>query len=248
MMAIRVTKSEFDNLGTHIYNNIENYIFLHHVYNKDNTKGVLLLMPQFSSDSITDTSSVHWNSTTPLARSAPIFSYSDSGPRALRFAFKLHRDMMSQINYGTSNMAVGVDDDYVDLLIKYLQAAALPNYNATNKLVDPPLITVKMSDDIYIKGIVSSSVGITYNTPIIWDKTKTKSIYSNVDIGFDVTEVTPYDATTIMDIGSYRISGDLSSNVWTPSNSMSEKAATALKMQNSYFARGGIGAKGTPGG
>ena len=77
---------------------------------------------------------------------------------------------MTDINYKKSNVPVGsppLGDDYVDILIKYLQAAALPVYNATNKMVNPPIVAMRLSNDIFIKGVVDGSVGLTYKFPIL---------------------------------------------------------------------------------
>ena len=45
---------------------------------------------------------------------------------------------MTQINYGVSNLSVELGDDYVDTIIKQLQAVALPSYKAASKMVNPP--------------------------------------------------------------------------------------------------------------
>ena len=41
--------------------------------------------------------------TSALGRSAPVFTYSKSGPRTVQVELKFHRDMMDDINYGVSN-------------------------------------------------------------------------------------------------------------------------------------------------
>jgi hypothetical protein len=53
-----------------------------------------------------------------LARSAPIFAYSNSGPRSIGINLSLHRDMMQMMNYKRSNLNVEIGDDYVDTIIK----------------------------------------------------------------------------------------------------------------------------------
>ena len=113
---------------------IENYIYLYH------TKKFILI-PTFP-ESISDSMSASFSPTTPLARTAPIQSYTGSGPRTVQVKLNLHRDMMTQINYGASNaLKVTYDslgrstvgdnfaDDYVDVLIKEIQAIVYPNYN-----------------------------------------------------------------------------------------------------------------------
>ena len=73
------------------YQMIDNYIYLYHT-------DTLIIVPAYSADSISDTMQVNFTSTQPLSRSAPIYSYTGSGPRSLQVSFKLHRDMMDEIN------------------------------------------------------------------------------------------------------------------------------------------------------
>lgn len=185
-----------------IFNMIDNYVYLYHV-------NQFIVIPSFP-DSITDTMSVNFNKSTPMSRSAPIYSYSDSGPRSLQINLDLHRDMMTQINKGTSNANVAIGDDYVDTLVKQLQAAALPAYKASEKLVDPPLVAVRFGNDIFIKGIVSGAVSVTYAVPIL-----TNDKYAHVSVSFTVEEVDPYSAQQVMTAGSFRgIDRTLERNMW----------------------------------
>jgi len=62
--------------------------------------------------------------TNALSRSAPVFTYSNSGPRTIQVTLSLHRDMMNDYKPDNSSNA-----DVVDELINYLQSAALPLYN-----------------------------------------------------------------------------------------------------------------------
>lgn len=192
---------------------IDNYVYLHHL-------GEFIIIPTYP-EQVSDTSAVTFSQSTPLVRSAPIYSYSSSGPRSVGFAFKLHREMMKQINYKKSNAKVTITDDYVDILIKYLQSAAYPKYGDAEKLVDPPLVTVRLGDDIYIKGIVSGSVQTTYDLPIITDENG-KDKYAVVTIMFTVNEVDPYDAETVAMSGSFRgLNASLERNLWKTGNSLS---------------------------
>lgn len=192
---------------------IDNYIYLHHL-------DEFIIIPSYP-EQISDTSSVVFSQSTPLVRSAPIYSYSSSGPRSVGFAFKLHREMMKQINYKKSNAKVTITDDYVDILIKYLQSAAYPKYGDVEKLVDPPLVSVRLGDDIYIKGIISGSVQTTYDLPIITDENG-KDKYAVVTVSFTVNEVDPYDAETVAMVGSFRgLNASLERNLWKTGNSLS---------------------------
>lgn len=168
-----------------------------------------MVIPAFP-ESLNDQMGVNYNKATPMSRSAPIYSYSDSGPRSLQINIDLHRDMMKQINHNVSNAKLATGDDYVDTLIKLLQAAALPAYGVTEKMVDPPMVAVRFGNELFIKGVVVGSVGVTYQLPIL-DNNK----YAFVTLSFTVEEVDPYDATTVMSAGSFRgIDTTLEKNFW----------------------------------
>lgn len=185
------------------YQMIDNYIYLYHT-------DTLIIVPQYSASTISDTMSVSFTPNTPLSRSAPIYSYTGSGPRSLQVTFQLHRDMMQQINVKNTKTKVELGEDYVDKMIKEVQAAALPAYAVSQKMVNPPLIALRLGDDIFIKGIVSGGVTVTYDTPIL-----SNGKYATVTIGFTVNEVDPYDAESVMKYGSFRgLSTSLERRVW----------------------------------
>ena len=104
---------------------ISNYIYLYH------TK-TFVIIPTYP-EQISDTMQASFASTTPLSRSAPIFSYSNSGPRSFQITLSLHRDLMDDVNYKVSNMTVPMGDDYIDVLIRQMQAAVVPRYAASEK-------------------------------------------------------------------------------------------------------------------
>lgn len=184
---------------------IENYIYLYHTQ-------TFIVIPVFN-DSVVDSMGTEFVSTTPMSRSAPIYSYSSSGPRHLQVNLDLHRDMFVQMNQNVSNAPVQVGDDYVDTLIKQLQAASLPVYGGSEKLVDPPMVAVRFGNDIFIKGVVQGGVSVTYNLPILDDNK-----YAHVGISFEVYEVDPYDAQQVMISGSFRgFDSSLERNVWNSS-------------------------------
>ena len=188
-MANRLSPEKI--LPEKIFPMFDNYIRLYHI-------DAYIAIPTFS-ESITDTQNVNFKSSTPLSRSAPIYSFSDAGPRSIQVQLKLHRDMMTQINTMNSSIPVQMGNDYVDILTKEIQAIALPEYDAASKMVNPPIIAVRFGNDIYIKGVVSGNVSVSYSTPIL-DNGK----YAVVDIGFTVNEIQPITASTVMSVGSYR--------------------------------------------
>lgn len=64
----------------------DNYIYIYNLKK-------FLYLPAYP-DRITDAMSASFNTTSPLSRSAPIFSYSNSGPRTLVISLSLHREML----------------------------------------------------------------------------------------------------------------------------------------------------------
>ena len=166
------------------FNMIENYIYLYHL-------DKFIVLPTYP-ETIQDTLSATFASTSALARSAPIFSYSYSGPRSMQISLSLQREMMEQINYQNSNInlsEVKIGDDYVDTMINELQAIALPKYASSAKMVNPPMVAVRFGNDVYIKGIVDGGVTVTYEGPIL-----PNNKYTIVKVSFVVKEVDPWDA------------------------------------------------------
>lgn len=188
---------------------IDNYVYLYHT-------DTLIAIPTYP-ESIQDAMSVNYNQATMLSRSAPIFSYANSGPRTFSVSLHLHRDMMNDVNTSASKLKISNldDEDYVDILVKQLQAAALPRYASSEKMVNPPIIAVRFGNDIFCKGVVHGAVTTTYSGPILrTDK------YAEVTVDFVVYEIDPYDADSVMALGSYRgLSTDLERRIWKGSSS-----------------------------
>lgn len=176
------------------YELIDNYIYLYHL-------DKFLLLPTYP-EQISDSNSASYSTNNPLSRSAPIFAYSYSGPRTVQINLTLHRDLMTQLNYSTSNVnlnEVELGDDYVDFLAKAIQTIVIPKYSSTSKMVNPPMVALRFGNEIYVKGVVTGGVTVTYRGPILNDNK-----YAIVDISFTVSEVDPYDAESIMTQGSFR--------------------------------------------
>lgn len=185
-----------------LFNMIDNYIYLYHTE-------TLVAIPTYA-DSITDVMSVNFVSSSPLSRSAPIYSFANSGPRQIQFTFDFHRDMMQQINYGVSNLNTDLNDDYVDYIISSLQACAVPQYNSSDKLVNPPQVAVRLGSDIFIKGVVLGNVSVTYGLPIL-----RSGKYATAKVSFIVAEVDPYSADIVQSQGSFRgLSTSLERNIY----------------------------------
>ena len=191
-----------------IFNMLDNYIYLYHT-------DTFIIIPAYP-ENFNDNMSVNFSSETPLARSAPIYSYSNSGPRSINVHIKMHREMMQQINYGVSNAKVALHDDYVDELIKQIQAAVLPTYSAAAKMVDPPLVAIRFGNEIFCKGVISGSVTTTYDLPVLQN-----GKYAQVSIDFTMLEVDPYDANTVARVGSFRgLDTSLERRLWKSSGKL----------------------------
>lgn len=179
-----------------LFSLIENYVYLYHT-------DTLIVLPLYP-DSIQDSMEASFSSTPPMLRSAPIFSYSGSGPRSMQIELPLHRDMMNEVNVDDSRFGSIVPDlfeeDYMDIMINQLQAAALPRYGAAEKMVDPPLVAIRFGNSIFCKGIIEGGVSVTHSGPILGDTKK----YALVTVSFTIKEVDPYDAETVMLEGGFR--------------------------------------------
>ena len=209
---------------------IDNYIYLYH------TKK-LLIIPVYP-ESIQDSMSTQFSPNTPLSRSAPIYSFSNSGPRSLQLTLPLHRDMMNDINVTSSRFLSIVPDlireDYVDILINELQSAALPVYAASEKMVNPPVVAVKFGQNIFCKGVVNGGVSVTYSGPLLANTEK----YAMAEVSFSINEVDPYDAEVVAIEGGYRgIRTTLERNLFTsPTSSGVSKNPKQIKISNgNYF-------------
>ena len=199
-MDYATTINNYHNSSSSKFNMIENYLYIYHIgYNQETGQtGQFVILPTYP-ETITDTLNSSFAETSPLSRSAPIFSYQSSGPRKVSLELKFHRDTMTQINYGKSTLKVELGDDYVDTIIKNLQACALPSYKTALKMIDPPMVAVRFGNEIFIKGIINGGVNVSYSLPLL-DNNK----YAQVSIQFEITEIDPYDAETISQVGSFR--------------------------------------------
>lgn len=179
----------------------DNYIcFLHLLSEKPGHTGepIYAVLPQWP-DQIADSIGSSFSSTNALSRSAPVFSYQNSGPRQMQISIQLHRDMMDEANRAITNLPVEDKDDYVDALINVLESVALPNYHDTSKEVVPPMVAIRFGDEIFIKGVVNSGVTVEFNKPLL-----NNNKYAVVNISFTVFEIDPMDARSIAQVGSFR--------------------------------------------
>lgn len=177
---------------------IDNYIYLYHL-------DKFCVLPTYP-DTLTDNMSTTFKDTNALSRSAPVFSYIQSGPRTITISLPLHRDLMTDLNRNVSNLKDNVvdfsGDDYIDTLVAYLQACSVPRYNeysSGSKSVIPPMVAIRFGNTMFVKGVITSGVSVDYNKPILWN-----GKYASVRVAFTVTEINPYDADSIAAEGSFR--------------------------------------------
>lgn len=174
------------------------YIYIYHLPSDVQGEGTLIYIPQWP-DQISDSIQSEFAPTNALSRTAPVFSYIQSGPREVQISLQLHRDMMDEVNFTHCNVTPDDGDDYVDMFIKKLMAVALPNYHTASKEVEPPMVAVKFGHELFIKGVVSGGVTVEYQKPLL-----TNSKYAVVNISFKVSETDPQSAQSISKVGSFR--------------------------------------------
>lgn len=147
-------------------------------------------------DQITDSMQSSFAENSALGRSAPVYTFSKSGPRTIQISLEFHRDMFDDM---PSNVVPRDDEDKSDSFIHAIQAIAVPKYNLSNKAIEPPLVAIRLGKEVFIKGIVSGGVQVTYKKPILSNEK-----YAIVGISFTVSEVDPYDSSTVFKNGSFR--------------------------------------------
>jgi len=191
-------------------NPVKNYLYLHHL-------GLYLFLPVYP-ESIQDTATASYTPTNILMRSAPLYAYVGSGPRQLSVSLKVNREILNDLNVdnvssdGLDYYKLKPEDDFGDILVNCIEACALPKYSSTQKMVNPPMVSLKLGDNLFIKGVVSGSVSVNYSGPILTINGKDK--YACMDLAITIQEITPYDASDALELGSYRINETLERNIY----------------------------------
>lgn len=150
-------------------------------------------------DEVTDSMGSSFTSTTALGRSAPVYTFSSAGPRSINISLHFRRDMFDEEIYRQTNVIPKDNEDYAESLIHALQAIAVPKYNLSNKAIEPPLVAVRLGREVFIKGIVDGGVRVSYGKPILVDEK-----YADIKVDFTISEVDPYDSSTVFTNGSFR--------------------------------------------
>ena len=94
----------------------------------------------------------------------------------------------------------------VEELIDNLEGLVLPDYESANKIVNPPIVSLKIRDEIYIKGVVTGTVGKTFNLPLLNYGGQYK--YALVSLNFSISEIQPYSASILSSIKGGRRLGN----------------------------------------
>mgnify|MGYP003305570193 CR=1 FL=1 len=171
----------------------DNYIYISHL-EEDFQFWRLPCTPESVTDSLGST----FGETSALGRTAPVYTYSHSGPRTVVVNLDFRRDMMDEMNSQISNVKLDSGEDYMDSLIKALQAISLPKYNLSNKAIEPPMVALRLSNEIFIKGVVNQAITITYKLPIL-----SNGKYAGVSLSLTISEVDPTDSTEVFKNGSF---------------------------------------------
>lgn len=147
-------------------------------------------------ETVTDSMSSLFTPNTALGRSAPVYTFSNAGPRSVQITLRFHRDMFEEM---PSNVILRDGEDKAESFIHALQAIAVPKYNLSNKAIEPPLVAVRLGREVFIKGVVTSGISVTFGKPILVNEK-----YATMEVSFTISEVDPYDATTVFQNGSFR--------------------------------------------
>lgn len=180
-----------------------NYIYFYHLQK-------CCIIPVYP-ETIADGMNVSFSQSQALGRTAPVYSYSQSGPRTFNITLNLHRDLMMDLDFSElgsvkDNVVPFWNDDYIDTLTNYIQASAYPVYKVYkngSKAVIPPRVAIRFGDDVFLKGIINGSVSVQYGYPILTYDDGTKH-YAKITLSFPLVETDPYDAEVIKQIGSFR--------------------------------------------
>ena len=106
-------------------------------------------------DNVTDQMQSTFQQNSALGRSAPVYTFSSSGPRTISITLRFHRDMFEDM---PSNVTPRDGEDKAESFIHALQAIAVPKYNLSNKAIEPPLVAVRLGREIFIKGIAKKKI------------------------------------------------------------------------------------------
>jgi hypothetical protein len=88
-------------------------------------------------EKVTDQMQSEFAANSALGRSAPVYTFSHSGPRTISINLSFHRDMFEEINqflYPKGSNIFADGQDMAEKFIHAIQAIAVPKYNLSNKI------------------------------------------------------------------------------------------------------------------
>ena len=180
----------------------ENFIYFHQL-DVDGTSAAIWIPTYPLTMDITNRATYGTNQ--PLGSPNQIYSWSGSGPRSATLPFNLNRDMMQIINGGNmyadnelGRMLREQDADAVEVLIRYWETIALPSYQAAKKMINPPLVTIKIANQLTITGVATGGMQIRMSGG--WRNGK----QLDATLSATISEIDPIDATTAARVGQYR--------------------------------------------
>ena len=71
----------------------------------------------------------------------------------------------------------------------------VPDYESANKVVNPPVVSLKIRNEIFIKGVVTSGVSKNFQLPLLNYNGAFK--YALVTLSFSISEVEPFSASIL---------------------------------------------------
>jgi len=129
--------------------------------------GIQLKLPCYPK-SISDSTNANYTSDSLFTSTEPYVVYNNSGPRNVSVSFQFHREMQ------------GLDHDpEIDNIVNTIQAACYP-INDGSMGVETIL---EVGKEIYIRGVITGGVSVSYSGPIIDGK------YNVIDLSFTIQEV-----------------------------------------------------------
>lgn len=146
------------------------------IYHNNMDIGKVFQIPCYPED-ISESTSADWSPQTPLGRSSPLSSYSNTSFRTFGISMKLHREMCNG------------DEEYIDNLLAELRKSVYPEYNSRGLM---PPTTIVQFGKFRAKGYVTS---ITYN----WQKPIIDGCYQVCDVSLSFVDVpsTVFSATDL---------------------------------------------------
>lgn len=145
-------------------------------------------------DTLNDSMAVSYTPVTILSRSAPVYVWTNSGPRTVSVEFNLHRDM------DNDSVIIGLTKRQftVNKFLDEIQSLSLPSYSNSG-VITAPQISMRIGSKCFITGVLTSAPQVNYNKPLNKD-----GEYQQATVSLAISEVGAYDADIVRSVGNYR--------------------------------------------